>query len=287
MSANKGQQTFTPKIPAIIITDKPIGRYMKTGQYVRHPRNPHFGVGRIVEKYINSSLKVVFPGVTLTGIMRYDLEPVQEQEQRHLELEEARKKGPEAVKAWENEQKKKRDVILEKAIASYAGCQRYSSFSRSTHLGTEAARLSAQMSIINGRAKPENEEKRSALPGSNWWYLALKERKSRSESSAVETKVIGVTFENRQKVIASMQADEQVLLVREQDNLFDCNAVAVKRTNGHVVGYLPCEVAARVAEYFNEYGRPVNAVVISITGRHMIDAALGVRIRFSIPIIKR
>lgn len=40
-------------------------------------------------------------------------------------------------------------------------------------------------------------------------------------------KIVGVTFENRQNLIKKLQVNEELKLVREPNNLFDKNAVAV------------------------------------------------------------
>jgi hypothetical protein len=131
------------------------------------------------------------------------------------------------------------------------------------------------------------DERDQSKAGSAWWYDSFKHDASLVKSPPMEVRVVGVTYENRQGVIAVMKENEQVLLVREPDNPFDCNAISVRRTNNSSVGYLPRELAARLARVFDEFGKPVTAMVTSITGKNVIDWNLGVRIRFSIPIIKR
>ena len=260
---------------------------METGRYVRHSRSPQYGIGRVVEKFINGSFKVVFSGIILTGILQHDLEPVQEREQKKLELEEARRKGPESVAAWEKEQEQKEAVILKEAAERNAYFIRYGSYRHQGCYEAEMERISLQIRDVIEHAQPDRKDQNLSSPGSTWWYDAFKHDASLVKSPPMEVRVVGVTYENRQSVIAVMKENEQVLLVREPDNPFDCNAISVRRTNNSSVGYLPKELAARLARVFDEFGKPVTAMVTSITGKNVIDWNLGVRIRFSIPIIKR
>ena len=254
---------------------------METGRYVRHTRSPQYGIGRVVDKFINGSFKVVFPGITLTGILQHDLEPVQEQEQKKLELEEARRIGPEALAAWGKKQKQK------EAAEKNAHYIRYGSYRHSGCHEVEIERISLQFREVIEHAQPERKDQKLSSPESTWWYDALKKGDTAPDSEPMEISVVGVSYENRQSVIEVMKESEQVLLVREPDNPFDCNAISVRRKNNSSVGYLPREVAARLARVFDEFGKPVTAVVTSITGRHVIDWNLGVRIRFSLPTMKR
>lgn len=90
------------------------------------------------------------------------------------------------------------------------------------------------------------------------------------------TKVVGVTFEGRQEVVAQLSAGEEVLLRRQPDNPADPHAVQVVRRNGAVVGYLSSPLAGRVAPQLDR-GARYRATVIGVTGGG--DKNLGVNLR--------
>jgi hypothetical protein len=99
----------------------------------------------------------------------------------------------------------------------------------------------------------------------------------------IETKVKGVTYENRQSVVKQLTEGEQVWLRREPLNRYDRNAIRVERHNGAQIGYISKEEAATLAHRFDAYGKPVPAVVTAIVGGYYSDSAFGVRIRFTVP----
>jgi len=99
----------------------------------------------------------------------------------------------------------------------------------------------------------------------------------------VETDVVGVTFEGRQAIVAQLSPNAQVWLRREPHNPYDRNAIRVDRQNGQQIGYINRILAASLAERFDGYGKPVTAVITALSGGYSSDAAIGVRIRFSIP----
>jgi hypothetical protein len=259
---------------------------MEIGQYVHHTRNPHFGVGKVLENNINGSCKVVFQSITISGVMRSDLEPVSEKEQDRLELEEAKRGGSEAMDAWKNRQEQKKRIKHEKIKSMYNRLARYGFEGMEAHFDDELERLLSQTRMAQTESKPDKAEGNNphqAASGSGWWYKAFQQPRKREKPQVVETKVVGVTYEGRQKAIADMEENEKILLVREPDNPFDCNAIAVKRINGRCIGYLPREEAAGLAGKFDIYGKAVSGKVIAILGKHYIDSTLGLRIRFSLP----
>ena len=99
----------------------------------------------------------------------------------------------------------------------------------------------------------------------------------------VETRVVGVTFENRQAVVALLTQWEQVFLIRESENAFDSNAVRVQRWDHQQVGYLNRELAKILAPRMDINGRPVKATVTAVTGGYYPGSSFGVLIRFRIP----
>jgi len=97
------------------------------------------------------------------------------------------------------------------------------------------------------------------------------------------TKVVGVTFEDRQEVIARLHMGDRVWLDRELDNPYDANAIAVCRSNGEQIGYLNRHMAASIIHYFQAYGYPVKGKVTALTGSDWDGYSLGVVIAFKLP----
>lgn len=255
---------------------------MKKGQFVRHSRNPEYGIGKVVDEYIYGSLKVVFPKIIFNGIMQYDLDAVSDHEQEQLELKEAKQGGPEAMSAWEMRQSQKEKEMNAKHAEMYHLFRRYSK-NRMSILFDEISRLSLQANANSKKTHENKNNQDSPTSGSIWWYQAFRRDTPEQKFLHIETRVVGVTYENRQSLIAGMQESERVLLVREPDNPFDSNAIAVKRVNGRCIGYLPREEAANLAGKFDTYGKTVSGKVTAILGKHFIDGQLGLRISFSLP----
>ena len=69
------------------------------------------------------------------------------------------------------------------------------------------------------------------------------------QSFAFNTKIVGVTFEGRQDLIAGLQAGAELELVRQPANPFDPNAVAV-HFGRLQLGFLRKQIAARIAPKF-------------------------------------
>jgi single-stranded-DNA-specific exonuclease len=90
------------------------------------------------------------------------------------------------------------------------------------------------------------------------------------------TKVVGVSFEGRQEVVAGLAPGEELALRREPDNPADPHAVQVVRRDGAVVGYLSSAVAGRLAPYLDR-GVRYRATVTAVTGGG--DRHLGVNLR--------
>ncbi len=83
------------------------------------------------------------------------------------------------------------------------------------------------------------------------------------------TKVVGVTFENRQAALQNLEAGSELLLMREPENEFDAHAIAVKTLEGLQLGYLNHRLAQRISRVMDA-GIPYSAAIKAITGR---DAA--------------
>lgn len=96
---------------------------------------------------------------------------------------------------------------------------------------------------------------------------------------ALHTKVVGVTFDDRQKVVASLRPGQCLLLDREPTNPHDPHAVRVLREDGALVGYLSAEVAGRLSPQMDR-GARYRAIVAGITGG--VDRYLGVNLRLEL-----
>ena len=106
---------------------------------------------------------------------------------------------------------------------------------------------------------------------------------ARVKGRVLSTRVVGVTFENRQEVIARLQMGDRVWLDREPDNPYDPNAITVCRGNGEQIGYLNRHLAASIVSYFRAYGYPVKGRVTTLTGSQWDGYSLGVVIAFKLP----
>ncbi|MGL5417342.1 MAG: HIRAN domain-containing protein [Clostridium sp.] len=78
------------------------------------------------------------------------------------------------------------------------------------------------------------------------------------------TKVVGVTFEGRQRLVPKCRSGSKLRLVREKNNPYDENAIAVY--NGlEQIGYIRRELAMELAKKIDS-GTICNAYVSEVTG---------------------
>lgn len=110
-----------------------------------------------------------------------------------------------------------------------------------------------------------------------------KDINARVHGRVITTKVVGVSFEDRQEIVARMQIGDHVWLEREPDNPFDPNAVSVNCSNGEQIGYLSARLAAKLADLLDRYGYPIHGRVYLLTGSSFDSYSLGVVIAFKIP----
>lgn len=113
-----------------------------------------------------------------------------------------------------------------------------------------------------------------------WKY---EEHPHRSDPQPIDTKVVGVTFEGRQRTVAQLTAGDKLWLHREPQNSYDSNAIIVLRQDGAEVGYIPRPLAAQIAGALDRAGRPVQSEVVAVVGGTYPGQYLGVRIRFVVP----
>jgi hypothetical protein len=101
----------------------------------------------------------------------------------------------------------------------------------------------------------------------------------RNDSDPIDTTVVGVTFEGRQKVVRDLCLGEVLQLVPEPTNPHDPEAVKVIRKNGEQVGHLDRDLAKQIAWYFEASLFPQMATVLKIVGDIGKGQNLGVVIR--------
>lgn len=106
---------------------------------------------------------------------------------------------------------------------------------------------------------------------------------SKIHGRVITTRVVGVTFADRQEVVAKVQMKDRIWLERETTNPFDANAIKVSRNNGELIGYLNRYLANNLAPYFDKHEGLVRGKVTLLTGGSFDDFSLGLVISFKIP----
>ena len=107
--------------------------------------------------------------------------------------------------------------------------------------------------------------------------------KDNISTRSIEARVVGVSFEGRQAVVAQLKQWEECFLIRDYHNRYDPNAIKVVRQNGQQIGFLDRDLAATLAAKLDLLGRPLKAIVSAKTGGYFRDSNLGVVIRFDLP----
>lgn len=93
---------------------------------------------------------------------------------------------------------------------------------------------------------------------------------------SINTKIVGVTVDNRQKYIKSCHKNQKLDLVREPQNEYDKNAIAVY-CNENKVGYLKKELAFEIANKIDN-GANLECRVVGVSGGGDYNYGLNVRI---------
>ena len=123
---------------------------------------------------------------------------------------------------------------------------------------------------------------------SEYWISSLRGAYSSTYApdtpdSKIETKVVGVTFDGRQAVVAKLQVGEEILCRREPTNPYDGNAIRVERLNREQIGFINRFLAADLAPRFDAQGEPVPGTVTQLTGSWSAGYRLGVWITLTMP----
>lgn len=91
------------------------------------------------------------------------------------------------------------------------------------------------------------------------------------------TKVSGVTYGERQSYIASLRVGDQLSMRRERQNQYDQNAIALYDSSDRHLGYVPKDLASKLAPIM-DLGERLEAVVMSITGGNGYSYGLNIKI---------
>lgn len=95
--------------------------------------------------------------------------------------------------------------------------------------------------------------------------------------------VVGVTFDSRQALIATLAPWEELQLVRDPANPYDENAIRVARLTGEQIGFIDRTTAAALAGPLDELGGIWPANVVRIRHNGSVASILGVEIGFELP----
>ncbi len=97
-------------------------------------------------------------------------------------------------------------------------------------------------------------------------FLARDEYASIAESQGFNTKVVGVTFEGRQSVVATLSVGQELQVLRDPQNPADPNAITVTTQEGVRVGYLRRQISAVLAPVVDKGTITYTASVTEVTG---------------------
>lgn len=90
-------------------------------------------------------------------------------------------------------------------------------------------------------------------------------QESIADAESFYSKLVGVTFDNRQDVIPTLRVGEELILHREPDNPYDTNAIRVLTQDGRDVGHIRKEIAADIAPIIDA-GTNYRCIVTAVTG---------------------
>jgi single-stranded-DNA-specific exonuclease len=109
--------------------------------------------------------------------------------------------------------------------------------------------------------------------------LARGEYEGIADAETFHTKLAGVSFEGRQDVVARLEAGTVLRIVRQPENPFDSNAIALLDPTGDQVGFFNRRLAAALAREIDD-GTAFEVVVTEVTGGGA-EESLGVNVLVS------
>ncbi len=86
-----------------------------------------------------------------------------------------------------------------------------------------------------------------------------------TDATSFYTKVVGVTFEGRQEVVAALRAGRDLYLIREPENAFDKAAIRVEDGKGGQIGFLRAAIAKHLSLAIDG-GAVYKAKITEVTG---------------------
>lgn len=105
----------------------------------------------------------------------------------------------------------------------------------------------------------------------------MAEEASLERLAEVRTKVVGVTFDDRQKVVARLKPKQLLRLIRDPKSAHDPNAILVNTMSGQNVGHLSADLASDLAPWIDR-GYGWSARVLEVTGGRNDAPTLGANI---------
>lgn len=94
---------------------------------------------------------------------------------------------------------------------------------------------------------------------------------------AFYSKIAGVTFDNRQYYISNLSVGDQLIVMREYNNAYDANAIALYDRAKNQLGYIRKEVAAQLAPRI-DCGEKISVYVDSVTGGDDYNYGVNIKI---------
>lgn len=140
------------------------------------------------------------------------------------------------------------------ALLIYSGYQSYATWGRFVIYGIAGLLAMLMVSLFvrianGGAGKARRGSAAAKMPG------------------RYELQVVGEQYEGRQKAIKKCEIGDTIALVRERDNKYDTNAVAVMSDAGKQLGYIPKDDAVWVAEILDR-GEPIKAHIVRLYNRN-------------------
>ena len=96
-------------------------------------------------------------------------------------------------------------------------------------------------------------------------------------SEEMFSKIVGVTFDNRQDGIKSLSVGQRLILIREPENPHDCNAIKVWTEDGYGLGYISANLAEQFAPAMDK-GIEYSCEVMSLTGGGDLNHGANIKI---------
>lgn len=126
------------------------------------------------------------------------------------------------------------NAVIEKAFPNYVSTGRTLGNSEFKQVG---AILDIKVEYFLKRGQPAIETERC------WRCVEPAENAQPEAARSFFTKVAGVTYEGRQRVVARCSVGERLVLVRDPENRFDKGAIKVMRLSGEQLGFIRARVS--------------------------------------------